>query len=65
MEAVDCGDEVAEWMSQFILGSRDGFRLGYYVENICRRRGAVEIMRNDSPSLLSIYKPRDNDSVSY
>lgn len=65
MEVIDCGDKISEWLSQYLLATKDGFRLGYYEQNLCRRRGAIEIMRNDSPKLLSVYEARDNDSVSH
>lgn len=33
VDAVDCGDEVAEWFSSFVLGAETGFRLVYYFKS--------------------------------
>lgn len=32
-ECVDCGDEVAQWLSKFILGENEGLRLLFYPSN--------------------------------
>jgi len=32
-QCVDCGDEVAKWLSRFILGKDEGLRLNFYTSN--------------------------------
>lgn len=34
---IDAGDEVAEWLSTFVLGERDGLRLVYYPQTVPTR----------------------------
>lgn len=37
VEAADCGDAVALWISRFILRQESGLRLGYYTRNYTPR----------------------------
>lgn len=37
VNTIDTGDEVAEWLSTFVLGEKDGLRLVYYPETIPTR----------------------------
>lgn len=37
INAVDAGDNVAQWISSFVLGTDDGFRLVYYVPKVPTR----------------------------
>jgi uncharacterized protein YcbX len=37
VEIIDCGDEVAEWLSNFILGEDKGLRLVYYPASLPSR----------------------------
>ncbi|XP_067015847.2 mitochondrial amidoxime-reducing component 1 isoform X2 [Anabrus simplex] len=38
VEAIDCGDEAAEWMSTFLLQKKSGARLGYHaLDSVARR----------------------------
>nr|CAD7434208.1 unnamed protein product [Timema monikensis] len=39
--SADCGDEVALWLSQYILGSDKNIRLGYYLTTVVSRRKVV------------------------
>lgn len=34
---IDAGDEVAEWLSTFVLGEKDGLRLVYYPQTVPTR----------------------------
>lgn len=34
---IDAGDEVAEWLSTFVLGEKDGLRLVFYPETVPTR----------------------------
>lgn len=34
---VDCGDEVAAWLSRCVLNQESGLRLGFHDENLKRR----------------------------
>lgn len=37
VDSIDAGDEVAEWISQFVLGAKDGLRLVFYATTVPTR----------------------------
>ncbi|XP_026468800.1 mitochondrial amidoxime-reducing component 1 [Ctenocephalides felis] len=37
VDSVDCGDEIASWLSRYILGEETGLRLVYYPKEVCER----------------------------
>lgn len=56
IETVDCGDDAAKWLSNFLVGQNEGFRLGYYVENVSKKPNVVKILSDQSKEFLSVYK---------
>ncbi|PSN39534.1 hypothetical protein C0J52_12382 [Blattella germanica] len=42
ISALDCGDEIASWLSKYILDSDTGCRLGYYVPDAMPLRAVAE-----------------------
>lgn len=57
VRVIDCGDDVAKWLSQYIHGKDDGFRLVYYPDTVPSR---------DCVSRSPLYKNLTNyDSVRY
>lgn len=66
IETVDCGDEAAKWVSTYLTGSEEGFRMGFYVENITKKTDVVELMSSQDKHFLSFYKHmRENDGGLY
>nr|CAD7399492.1 unnamed protein product [Timema cristinae] len=59
--APDCGDEVALWLSQYILGSDKNIRLGYYLTTVVSRRKVV----NTAISKRGYSDFRDKDLGAY
>nr|CAD7462824.1 unnamed protein product [Timema tahoe] len=57
----DCGDEVALWLSRYILGSDKNIRLGYYLTTVVSRRKVV----NTAISKRGYSQFRDKDLGAY
>nr|CAD7601813.1 unnamed protein product [Timema genevievae] len=59
--AADCGDEVALWLSRYILDSDKNIRLGYYLTTVVSRRKVV----NTAISKRGYSQFRDKDLGAY
>lgn len=57
VDTVDCGDEIAHWLSRYVLGQDTGLRLAYYpntypTREIREKNQQFKITANDAVSLL-------------
>lgn len=65
INAVDCGDEASVWISQYLCGTSEGIRLGYFMEDFCTRLNPLEYFSKKNIDILSFYENmRKADSVS-
>ena len=53
---VDCGDEVAKWISKYILGKENGLRLGYFI-------GGIGPKRKIAPKYTILSALKEDDQV--
>lgn len=65
LDTVDCGDEVAQWLSQYILERNEGFRLGYFLEDFTNQMNVVDLLEYKAKEFKKVYKHiRKDDTVS-
>lgn len=69
IEVIDCGDDVAVWLSEFIYNKRSGLRLGYYPDLNERQRSLDKGIFRKSVPLRKYMKDSDfgvySDIASY
>ena len=64
-DTIDCGNEAATWLSNFLTNGKESYRLGYYVEKMVQRPHQIGTMLKEE-GFSSIYKHlRKNDGVSF
>ncbi|XKL66003.1 hypothetical protein PGB90_009423 [Kerria lacca] len=56
INAVDCGDEASVWISQYLCGTSEGIRLGYFMEDFCTRLNPLEYFSKKNIDILSFYE---------
>lgn len=59
IDIVDCGNEVAQWLSKIILDKESGLRLGYYPDSSITQRS---VSKGSWKKYQNIYKNFDDNA---